>query len=138
VEGTPISISGKKIALKVGAATPSLVPGLQSWTAEESVQELDATTAADGGFEHPDLGLQGVRVSMTLVIDINQGDLLVLRAGSIITHLKLFADINANNPIFDIPTFLVFKSTPKGEINGRFSYEVVGRAAGAYTINEPN
>jgi hypothetical protein len=111
---------------------------LQSWTAEESVQELDATTAADQGYEHPDFGLLAVNVSMTLVIDINAGDLLTLRAGTTITHLKLYSDINQSTPIFDIPTFNVFKSTPKGEINGRFTYEVHGRSAGPYVVSEPN
>ena len=63
---------------------------------------------------------------MTLVIDINAGDLVTLRAGNVITHLKLYSDINQNAPIFDIPSFLVLKSTPKGEINGRFTYDING------------
>lgn len=133
-----MSISGKHIAAKIGDMMPVLIPGVQEWSAEDSAQELDGTTAEDEGFENPDDGLASLRVSMRLVIDITAGDLTTIQRGTLITNLKLFADIDATDPIYTIPSFKVFKSTPRGEINGRFTYDVEGKAKGEYTLNDPN
>jgi hypothetical protein len=127
--------SGKQITADIGVA---LVPGVQSWQAEESVQELSGETAQDLGFEHPDFGLQVVSVSLQLVIDITTGLMSPIRAGTTISNLNLFASLTAGRPIFSIPTFRVFKSTPKGEVNGRFTYEVSGKSSGPYSFNDPN
>lgn len=133
-----MSISGKHISAKIGGMTPTLVPGVQSWSAEDSAQELDGTTAEDGGFSHPDDGLASLAVNMQLVIDITTGDLVTIQRGTTISNLKLFADTDATTPIYTIPTFKVFRSVPKGEINGRFTYEVSGKSVGSYTLADPN
>jgi hypothetical protein len=132
-----VSISGKHIACKIGSSSPLLVPGVQQWSAEDSAQELDATTAEDGGFSRPDDGLASLSVSMTLVIDITAGNLTTIQRGTTINFLKLYAHIDSPTPIYTIPVFKVFKSTPKGEINGRFTYDVSGKAVGAYVLADP-
>lgn len=129
-------IRGAHIALYIGGMTPVLVPGLQMWSADDTAQELDATTAEDEGFEHPEDGLAGLRVSMQLVIDILTGDLIAISRGTLISNLKLYAHVDANNPIYLVPSFRVFKSNPRGEVNGRFTYDVEGRAVGGYTLND--
>ena len=131
-------IRGAHIAAKIGGMSPVLVPGLQSWAADDTAQELDATTAEDEGFENPEDGLAGLRVTMQLVIDILTGDLITISRGTLITNLKLFAHIDATGPIYTIPLFKVFKSTPRGEVNGRFTYDVEGRSKGAYTLDDPS
>jgi hypothetical protein len=133
-----MSISGKHIACKIGGMVPVLVPGVQQWTAEDSAQELDGTTAEDDGFENPDDGLASLRVSMQLVIDITLGDLVTISRGTLIQNLKLYADINAANPIYTLPVCKVFKSTPKGEINGRFTYDVEIKSKGEFVLHNPN
>ena len=105
--------------------------------AEDAAQELDGTTAEDEGFENPDDGLASLRVTMQLVIDILTGDLVTISRGTLITNLKLFAHIDATSPIYTIPLFKVFKSTPRGEVNGRFTYDVEGRSKGPYILNDP-
>lgn len=130
-----MSISGKFITAAIGSVG---IQGVQQWTADDSGQELDGTTAEDLGFEHPDIGLAKLRVTMQLVIDITTGQLLLLQRGTVINNLNLFANIAASRPIYNIPTFIVFKSTPKGEINGRFTYDIEGASVGQYTMNNPN
>ena len=130
-----MSISGKFITATIGAV---LIRGVQSWTAEDSSQELDGATAEDLGFEHPDDGLAVLSVSMDLVVDITTGSLIPISRGTLINNLNLFANATAAQPIYNVPTFKVFKSTPKGEIGGRFTYAVQGKSIGPYTLGNPN
>jgi hypothetical protein len=131
-------ISGKHIGARIGGVAPVLVPGVQSWTADDTAQELDGTTAEDEGFENPDDGLASLSVNMELVIDIVSGSLTPISRGTLITDLKLYADIDAGTPIYHCPLFKVFKSTPKGEINGRFMYSVQGKSKGPFFLADPN
>jgi hypothetical protein len=131
-------ITGAHIAMKIGNMSPVLVPGLQSWSAEDAVQELDGTTAEGGGYEQPDFGLKSLRISAQLVIDILAGDLVTIQSGTAITNLKLYAHISATSPIYVLPAARVFKSTPKGEVNGRFTYDVEIRSVGSFTLNNPS
>lgn len=133
-----MSISGKHIAAKIGSMAPVLVPGLQNWSGDYSAEKLDGTTAEDEGFSNPDDGLHSLSVSMELVIDITSGSMVSLKAGTLINDLLLFADIAATTPIFAIPLFKIFKCTPKGEINGRFTYSVQGESKGGFDFNDPN
>lgn len=126
------------MAAKIGSMSPVLIPGVQEWEAEDSAQELDATTAEDNGYEHPDDGLASLRVRMTLVIDITTGDLVSIQRGTLISNLKLYADVDATTPVYTIPAFKVFRSTPRGEISGRFTYQIEGKAVGSYTLADPN
>jgi hypothetical protein len=129
--------SGKHINVRIGSVPVQLV-GIQMWTADDNTQELDATTAADLGFGHPDFGVQTLSVSMQLVIDILAGVLVTVQSNTQLTNLGLWATLTATQPIYLVPTFNVFKSTPKGEINGRFTYDVSGKSVGPYTFNNPS
>lgn len=130
-----MSISGKFITAMIGGEN---ISGVQQWTAEDSAQELDGTTAEDGGYAHPDDGVASLSVSMELVIDITEGSITPISRGTLISDLQLFADINSTDPIYAVPQFKVFSSAPRGEINGRFTYSVRGKSVGAYTLNDPN
>lgn len=130
-----MSISGKFISAKIAG---TVITGVQSWTADDSSEELDATTAADAGYKHPDFGLTSLSVSMDLIIDITTGVLVYISNGTVITDLQLFADTTATTPIYNVPIFYVFKSAPKGEINGRFTFSVQGKSVGIYFVADPN
>jgi len=132
-----MSVSGKWISAYVGTGTPALVPGVQEWEAEDTAVELDATTAEDQGFEHPDDGLWSLRVRMTMVMDITFGEFTPLQRGTVLTNLELFSDADSLVPVYSIPTFKIFRSVPRGEINGRVTYNVEGKAIGEYFI-EPS
>ncbi len=81
-------------------------------------------------------------VAATCTVDgptvATSGDLTTIRNGTLITDLKLYADTDADDPIIHMPVAKVFKSTPKGEINGRFMYDVTGKSKGPFTFNDPN
>lgn len=130
--------SGKHIAAKIGDVTPVLVPGVQSWAGNSSVVKLDGQTAEDQGYTHPGAGSKTLAVNMDLVIDITAGDLVALDSGTTIQNLKLYAHVDSPTPIFHCPEFLVLTATPRGEINGRFTYSVTGENVGPFTFSDPN
>jgi hypothetical protein len=131
-------ISGKHIAMKIGGATPTLVPGVQQWGAEVSAQELDATTAEDAGFDHPEDGVKSCTVTATLVMDITTGSYSAIKVGTLISNLKLYADTDATTPIYVLPSAKVFRSNFRGEIKGRVTYDCTIKSVGTFTENEPN
>lgn len=131
-------ITGSHISMKIGNMSPVLVPGVQQWSAEDNVVELDGTTAEDGGYEHPDFGLKSLRITAQLVIDILAGDLITIQSGTMIAYLKLYAHTLATAPIYTMPVARVFKSTPKGEMNGRLTYDLEIRSVGPFTLANPS
>ena len=131
-------IRGAHIAAKIGGMSPVLVPGVQKWQAECSNAELDGATAESEGFEDPDDGLGVCAWSLELVIDILLGSMVSLKNGTLITDLKLFAHIDATDPIIHMPRAKVFRAVPMGEVNGRFTYSVSGKSKGPFTFNDPS
>lgn len=131
-------ITAGHIAAKIGGVTPVFVPGVQAIDADDQVQELDGTDATGEGYEQPDFGLSSLRLRMTLVIDVIAGDLVTISRGTTISELKIYAHVDATLPIYDIPEFKVFRSNPRGEIGGKFAYDIEGKAVGAYTLNDPS
>lgn len=134
----PSSISGFATAAKIGGMSPVLVPGVQTISVEENAAELDGTTAEDEGFENPDDGLASLMVSLDLVMDITAGTFIAIRPGTLINDLKIYADTTADDPIYLLPVAKVFRSTWKGEVNGRSTYACTIKSKGTYTVNEPN
>lgn len=131
-------ITGSHMSMKIGNMSPVLVPGVQQWSADDTVAELDGTTAEDNGYERFDFGLKGLRVTAQLVIDILAGDLVTIQSGTTITYLKLYAHTNSTSPIYTLPIARVFRSTPGGEMQGRFMYNVEIRSVGPFTLANPS
>lgn len=132
------SISGFATAGKIGGMSPVLVPGIQSISVEESANELDGATAEDEGFENPDDGLAGATITLDLVLDITAGSTVAIRRGTLISDLKIYADIDATTPLYHFPTSKVFRATWKGEVNGRSTYSCTIKSKGSFTVNDPN
>lgn len=130
-----MSIAGKLSTAKINNTG---IIGVQKSTATGSVKELDGATAEDGGYEHPDAGLASMEVSLDLVVDITTGDLTTIHEGVVISNLQVFANINAANPVRTIPTFLVLQAVYTGEVAGRSTYSVRGKAVGPFTNSNPN
>ena len=129
-----MSVSGKKISAKIGVTT---VTGIVSWRVREKADELDATTAADAGYDHPDDGLWGATIEMKGVLDITTGVYLPIRRGTVLTNLNLFRDINDVTAAFVFPIAKVFESSQGAEIRGRFEIDATAKSVGTYTYNEP-
>ncbi len=131
-------ISGKWIALKIGGVTPVLVPGVQSWSGRVVADQLDATTAEDGGYDNPDDGVKGCTIQAKIVMDINDGEYTPLKVGTLIADFKGYADISAAVPIIHMPLCKVFESEFGGEIKGTVTYNVTIKSKGEFTEADPN
>jgi hypothetical protein len=110
--------------------------GLVSWRARESADELDATTAADAGYAHPDTGVLGLTVEISGVMDLTSGDYTPIRAGTAITTLKLYRDIDVTEA-FLIGSAVVIESSQGGSIRERFEISATIKSVGSYTYNDP-
>jgi hypothetical protein len=133
-----MSISGFATAAKIGGMTPVLVSGVQEISVEEESPNLSGTTAEDEGYENDDDGIISCVVTMQLVLDINAGSFIAIRRGTLITDLKIYADVAASTPLYHFPLSKVFRSTYRGQIEGRATYDCVIRSKGPFTVAEPN
>lgn len=129
-----MSVSGKKLSMKVGVTTFAAIVG---WTVREKVDELDAATAADAGYDHPDAGFAGATIEIKGVLDITTGVYSPIKAGTTITTLKLYRDINDTTEAYSFPTALVVESSQGAENRGRFEISATAKSSGTYTYNEP-
>lgn len=130
-----MSVSGKKIAAKIGTA---LIVGLVGWKARESAIELDATTGADLGYEHPEAGVLGLTVEISGVMDITSGEYIPIRAGTIFTNLKLYRDVTDTTEAYLIPTATALESSQGADVKGRFDISATVKSIGSYTVNDPS
>jgi hypothetical protein len=133
-----MSISGYATAAMIGGMSPVLVPGVQSIDVEHEAAKLDGATAEDEGFTNDDDGLHSLVVTCDLVMDITAGTFVAIKPGTLITDFKVFADLEATTPLYHMPVCKVFRSTWKGEVNGRSTYRCTINNKGPFTVNEPN
>lgn len=130
-----MSISGRALSAVIGSTT---IGGVHEWSAEETAEKLDSTTAANSGYATADFGVLELAVTLTLYLDVTTGAYSIVRRGTTITNLKLFLDKDATNPAFLIPSFKVFESSIRGTVRDRVIVSVRGFSQGSYTSNEPN
>jgi hypothetical protein len=129
-----MAISGKKLSVDINGAT---LLGIVSWRASERVEELDAASAATNGFDNPEAGFGGCTVSIRGWFDILTGDYAPLRAGTVLTNLELFRNIDDVTPAFLFASALVMESDQGAENRGRFEINATVKSKGSYTYNDP-
>jgi hypothetical protein len=129
-----MAISGKKLSVDVNGTT---LLGVVSWRARETGDELDGASAATGGYDNPEMGLQGCTVEIRGWFDILTGDYLPIRRGTTLTNLELFRDIDDVTPAFLFASALVTQSDQGAENRGRFEINATVKAKGSYTYDEP-
>lgn len=128
-----MAVSAKKIAAKIGATT---IVGIVSWSVRESAVDLDATTAADAGYERHEAGLLGATIECRGVFDLTSGTYTPIKAGTTLTTLKLFSDVNDTTPAYSFGTAVVMESSQSGEIRGRFEMSFTAKSVGSWTYTE--
>ncbi len=128
-----MAVSAKKIAAKIGTTT---IVGIVSWNVRESAVDLDATTAADGGYERHEAGLLGATIECRGVFDLTSGTYAVVAAGTTLTNLKLFSDIGDVDPAYTFGTAVVMESSQSGEIRGRFEMSFTAKSVGSWSYVE--
>ena len=130
-----MSISGKYMIATVG---DTLVHGNYAWTIEETADELDATTAEDGGYENPDDGVWSSTVNLKGYMNIIDGTYTPVRRGTLITDLRLYRNIDDAEPAFAIPLAKVFTSTQGGEVKGKIEWTAKIKTKGIYEYADPS
>ena len=116
-----MSISGKYLK---ATHNGSDISGTHSWTVNETADRIEATTGADGGRGKKDPGVVDTTVTIRFYLDINTGVFTAFRAGSTLTNLTLFSDLNAASPIYAFTSARVFGCRPNGAVRDKFEVEV--------------
>jgi hypothetical protein len=127
-----MSISGKMLGARIGGV---LLPGVHDYDFDETVDELDGTTAADEGFGNPDTGVRQATIRLTLYFDLADSVTRYtrIRAGTAIADMKLYDDITGD--LFaEIPTAEVFQSNKKGQIRDRLMVSATVKTKGRYYV----
>ena len=127
------TISGRRAHGKIGA---NLVSGLAEWTFTEEADELDGTTGADLGFDHPDDGCAKGTVEMTLVYYVGSTLYAPVKRGTLVTDLNLYETETEDAPAVSIPYGKVFRSSRQGVVKGRLEVKVTIKTVGPFTTNE--
>ena len=125
-----MSISGKMSGARINGV---YLVGTHDYTFEETVDELDGTTAADLGFGRPDTGVKQGTIRLTLYFDLSTGVYTPVRAGTEITNLTLYDDVTGT-AFATIPTARVFRSSKKGSTRDRLMVDCEAKTVGAYTV----
>ena len=129
-----MSVSGKFLTAKIGTA---VIVGNYAWTVKESVEKLDAITAADAGANRKDFGVEEAQITIKLLVDVTTVKYEPLAAGTEVTSLKLYRVATDAQPAFSFPLARVFDSDQGGELRGRFEMSAQLENVGAYTRFEP-
>lgn len=131
-----MAVTGKKIGMKIGVTTFTALVG---WTVDEKADELDQTTSADMGYGNPDSGVIQASISLKGLASVDVAHLYApVRAGTLITTLKLYREIDDTTEAFNFPFALVIDSSMSGEVRGRFEISASLKSRGSYTYNEPS
>jgi hypothetical protein len=131
-----VSISGAFLEAKIGAS-PVVLPGVQEWTVEEEVEELDRSSGASGGKGDRDAGIGDATITMRLFQDTTTGVYAVIKAGTVLTDLILFRNSGDTDPAFSFPTALVIRSGNPVRVRGGVYLDITAKNKGTYTTNDP-
>lgn len=111
---------------------------LVSWHVEEKSDELDATTAADAGYAHPDVGIIGATITLKGVLNIMSGVYSPIRTSTAIALLNLYRESTDTVAAFAFPNAICVQSNQGAENRGRFEIGATIKSIGTYTYNEPS
>lgn len=130
-------ISGKYLTATLGAMATN-IDGTHEWQAQESADRIEATTGANNGRAKKDAGVIETRIRVVFYLDIATGLYAFIRAGTVLTDLKLWHDSAALAPVFAISSATVFDSTVRGQVRGQMIVEAEIEANGdAIIVTDP-
>ncbi|AMV27563.1 hypothetical protein VT84_24390 [Gemmata sp. SH-PL17] len=112
-----MSITGKYLTAMVSAAP---IAGTHEWSANETGDRLEATTGADNGRGRKHVGVIDSRFRIRFYFDITTGAANFIRTGTTLSDLALFADKDADTPIYLIESATVFDFNIAGQVRDRF------------------
>ena len=110
-------ITGAFLACKLGNAA---IAGTHEWSASEVADRLEATTGADQGRGRKEAGVIDTQIKIRFYFDIVVGVASFIRAGTVLTNLKLFANQSSPNPMYLIASATVFNFNVHGQIRDKW------------------
>jgi hypothetical protein len=131
-----MAITGKYLSMEIGVAT---LAGVHSWDVDETADEIEATTGADNGRGRKDVGVVDTVANVVLYLDITSGLYTALRAGATLSNVKLYADKDADDPLYTFSAAKAFGLKLGGRVRDKF--EVTGKiipTGDVITAAEPN
>jgi hypothetical protein len=123
-------IQGAFLSAKLGA-TPATIVGTHEWSVNEVADRLEATTGADSGRGRKEAGVIDTRIKIRFYFDVASGVAAFIRAGTVLTDLKLFADESSSSPMYSITSATVFGFNVQGQVRDRFIVDADIEANGA-------
>src|SRR5262245_47421418 len=115
-----MSVSGKFMSCTINGVE---IFDNYAWTAEEGGDVLERTAGRHQGKEAEDMGVENCHVTIRGYMDVELGQYVPVRRGTIITNLRLFRDRGDSTPAFDIPEALSVRSKQGGEVKGKVEWD---------------
>jgi hypothetical protein len=115
-----MSISGKYLSAAIGMTN---IEGTHEWSFDEKGDRLEATVGSTNGRGRKDVGVIDSNIRIVFYLDITSGEYAFIRAGTTLSNLALFHDMNADDPMFLIATAKVFDSRVRGQVRERMIVE---------------
>lgn len=129
-----MSTTGKYLSLRTGAGVGTVfAPKLTEWTAEETGEELDATSAASDGYEDTDDGVTGVRISCRCLHDPADGAVPNIGKGQIITDVKAYGNVAQTTAVdYELPVAIVVRPGRAVRVRGQIEITFEVRNKGLF------
>jgi hypothetical protein len=126
----PVTHSGKAGRGLIGSVAITLT----EWSVREKGDELDATTAEDGGFEVIDTGVQGLTVTVKGYYFVGATKINPMAIGRG-TNLNLYTyNLGSDvGPYWSIPNFAVTEFEHSSRVRDRIEFTATFRSRGSYT-----
>lgn len=130
-----MAISGKYLSASIGATN---IVGVHEWSFDETADRLEATTGSNGGRGKKDVGVIDGNIRIVFYFDTSTGDYAFIRAGTTLSNLKLFHNIDAATPLVAVSSATVFTSRVRGQVRDRMIVEAEIESNGdVITITDP-
>jgi hypothetical protein len=132
---SPNSISGAYLKVTIDGVE---IADVMEWTVEEEVEELDRTSGTSAGYGDRDAGVKDATITMTIYQNALSGIYADVSAGTVLTDLLPYRNLNDGSPAFNFPLALVTRSgNPVKVRGGGMQVSVTAKNKGTYTKNDP-
>ena len=135
-----MSTSGRYAVARIGdspaaddnAPAGSPVKGLQEWTCEESVDQLDASDG-EGLARNTDGGMPGCRITIKCVQKTATGVPVLMRPGTILSKLVLYYNrMDPKEAAWFFPYAVVISASNPVRVRGQREYTLTIESKGGY------
>jgi hypothetical protein len=102
---------------------------------DPQVDELDATTGADGGFGDVDTGVIQGMVRARLYVDVSASVYLSIVAATTITNVNLYLDLTSPTSLCTLPIIKVLSTPIRARVRDSWQIDFMAKTRGTFTVN---